>query len=345
MCFRPVLIALFFCFAACRHSSLPEQVGTKHARLFQVLSDSSLQLPDGSRFQPGIFNEKSRVICLSSVIAALFEELDLAHVVMGVDDVNYIASPGLCKRIEAGHLQSFATGGVLQTERIIIQKPDAVFYYTLNGSNEPAYRSMAEGGVQLIQVQNFLESDPLGRAEWLRFIGYLFNRRQTADSLFKRICDNYFALKSPLVRADAPGVFLNAPFAGQWNLPGGESYMARLISDAGAKYLWHDVPGTAAFSRSHEAVLTRAIHAEYWINCNDYMTRRELEEADARFTGFLAFRRGNVFAANKLKAASGANPFWEKGVVRPDMVLHDLRLIFSGDTATDDRLYFYRRLP
>jgi hypothetical protein len=66
---------------------------------------------------------------------------------------------------------------------------------------------------------------------------------------------------------------------------------------------------------------------------------------DKRFGNIRAFREGLVFAANKGSRRGGGLPFWEEGSVRPDKVLHDLRIVFTADSARYKDMHYYRALP
>lgn len=291
-------------------------------------------------------NPSSRIVCLSSVIVAYLEELGLSHTVIAVDDAKYISSVSLSSRIRSGELKSVKPGAQLDVETVLALRPHAVLYYEGGNGEDASMNLLRKRGVRLIPVNSYTESHPLGRAEWLRFMGRLFGKRQQADSLFDQLALAYHQQKEWANRTGEyrPTVFCNAPFGGVWDQPEGNNYMATLIADAGGTYLWAKSPGSGTLHLQPEAVLKQAISADVWLNCNDYTERRQLVADDQRLASFAAFRNGNVYAANGRKTGSAANPFWELGVVRPDLVLKDLVRIFH-DSSMSPPLYFYRKLP
>jgi len=328
--------------------------GTSYAQCFGITGDSLLRVRNNSQalnfayqYRQGMFNAASaRVVCLSSVISALFDELGLSDAVIGVDDTAFITSPKLRKRIAKGQVVSFAPGGKLRFEELIAKAPDAVFWYTMDESNKDLCIRLEKAGIPVVMVQSFAETHPLGRSEWLRFTGRLFGLGSRADSIFKSIEYNYLAMTGVSVqREDGPTVLVNAPYSGQWNLPAANSYLSILIRDAGGRFLWADHPGTGTFSLQLEAVFQRAMQARVWINCNDYRSRGELLAEDRRFGNIRAYKEGLVFAANKGSRRGGGLPFWEEGSVRPDKVLHDLRILFATDSARFHAMHYYRALP
>lgn len=331
-----------------RHAS---EIQPRYARLFSIGADSVLWVsPVGNANTPralirqGSLNNRSRVICLSGVLAALLDELNLANTVVGVDETAYISSPTLAKGIAEGKIRSVKRGGQLDVESVLSLKPDALFYYQGAGGEDPSFKILRGRGILLIPINNYMEEHPLGRAEWVRFAGRIFGVPNKADSLFAGIVDAYEQIRTRIGdRKDRPRVFCNAPFQGVWDQPRAGNYLATLIRDAGGEYLWADAPGSGTMSLQPEAVLLKAKYANVWINCNDYTEKHQLALEDPRLAQFLAFRNNRVYAPNARRQQGGANPYWEQGVVRPDLVLNDLQQIFS-DTAANGNLYFYRKL-
>jgi iron complex transport system substrate-binding protein len=118
--------------------------------------------------------------------------------------------------------------------------------------------------------------------------------------------------------------------------------MARLLGDAGGAYLWGGDTTAGGVPSSFEAVLVRARDADVWLHPSDWRSLAECLRQDARFEGFGAFRRGDVYNNDARLRPDGANDYWESGVARPDRVLADLVSIFHG---SEDSLHYYRRLP
>jgi len=328
--------------------------GTRFARCFGIEGDSLLSVRNNAQtpnfayqYRQGMLNaESARIVCLSSVISALFDELGLSNAVIGIDDTAFITSVKLRERIENGQVVSFAPGGKLRFEELVAAAPDAVFWYTMDQSNTDLCKRLEKAGIPVIMVQSFAETHPLGRSEWLRFTGRLFGLGSRADSLYHVIEKSYLGMAADSARRkEGPTVLVNAPYSGQWNLPASNSYLSILMRDAGGRYLWADHPGSGTFSLQLEAVFQRAVQARVWINCNDYHSRGELLAEDKRFGNIRAFREGLVFAANKGSRRGGGLPFWEEGSVRPDKVLHDLRIVFTADSARYKDMHYYRALP
>jgi iron complex transport system substrate-binding protein len=323
----------------------------RYAGFFRMGADSLLyvaSIQDSNKLTAsipqGILNKGARVVCLSSVIVAFLDELNLEQTIVAVDRIDYISSSSLRRRIMQDSVVSVKPGSVLDVERVLSIKPDAVFYYEGAGGEDVSFPLLRKNGIRLIPVNNYKEQHPLGRAEWIRYVARIYGMASLGDSLFEAVAGNYERIRTSASKSkQRPTVFCNAPFNGVWDQPQRNNYMAAMIRDAGGIYLWNDAEGSGTISLQPESVLLKAQDAEVWINCNDYMELSRLAGEDSRLAQFRAFRNGRVYAANAGKTQQGANPFWEQGVVRPDLILQDLRQIFNAPTDKDS-FYFYRKL-
>ena len=54
-------------------------------------------------------------------------------------------------------------------------------------------------------------------------------------------------------------------YQGVWYLPGGASYQAKIIEDAGGKYIWADDKSAGSLNLSYEEVLAKAHNADIWL--------------------------------------------------------------------------------
>jgi iron complex transport system substrate-binding protein len=120
--------------------------------------------------------------------------------------------------------------------------------------------------------------------------------------------------------------------------------VAALIHDAGGEFLWHDNTSREAFVVSLEQVVIRSAKADFWINCGTVNTIGELIATDSRFTSFKLVQKKAIFNNNLLVNSGGGNDYWERGVVRPDLILSDLVKIFHPECDSGKVLNFYKRI-
>jgi iron complex transport system substrate-binding protein len=131
---------------------------------------------------------------------------------------------------------------------------------------------------------------------------------------------------------------------GRWVLPGGESYMARFLEDAGADYVYAENEKSAALIMDTEAVYAEVVDAEYWLHQYGWDSLSDVVAHDPRLGRLEAFNEGHVLNNDARVNEGGGNDFYESGPYRPDLVLEDLVRIFHPEQLPDHRLYYYRYL-
>ena len=198
----------------------------------------------------------------------------------------------------------------------------------------------------LIQTREHLEAHPLGRAEWIRFMGLLLNKEALADSIFNAVADAYNARAASVLKSSSefsearPVVITGIPYSGIWYMPGGASYAAALFNDAGFDYPWSEQKEQAVLPLSFEKVFPEALSADMWIGASNHKTLQQLISTEKRFSAFRSVQAGQVWVYDKRSLPAGGNDYFESAGVRPDLLLEDLIRIRTGS----DSLYFFRRL-
>ena len=116
----------------------------------------------------------------------LMYELGCQQAIRGVCDLNYINIPDVRKRAaSAGNASSgnaSAQNSIVDCgssmapdiERIIALKPEAILVSPFENSG--GYGKLDKLRIPLIEAADYMESSPLGRAEWMKFYGMLFGK-------------------------------------------------------------------------------------------------------------------------------------------------------------------------
>lgn len=282
---------------------------------------------------------------LSSTYLPHLDVLGQAGSVVGVDNFKHVNTPSIRARIDAGNVREIGTTVNMNVERIVSLSPDILLSYTLDNAEAARRSVLTRAGVTIILGSSYLETTPLGRAEWLKFTSLFFNAERKAEAEFTRIRTAYEALVDLVKDSEKrPTVMSSAPFKGVWHVPGGYSYVATLLRDAGADYIWASDTHTGGIPVAVETVVSKAVSADFWINPSMWTSLKDGLRQDTRFTVFQAFRNGKVYNNNKRLNAQGGNDFWESGVINPHVVLKDLIHIFHQEKLPDYALYYFHQL-
>lgn len=281
-----------------------------------------------------------RVIPFSSVHAALMVDLGAGDAIVGIADLEYVKHPSLRQMCADGRATD--VGGSLNPnlECIIEAAPDALLCSPFENSG--GYGKAEEAGVPIIECADYMETSPLGRAEWMRFYGILLGKERQADSLFALVDSSYSALKALAAKAATrPKVLVDKLTGSVWYVPGGNSTIGTMLSDAGASYtLGGDVAGSLPLAL--ETVLDKAADSDVWLlryTSDHILTAAELRAEHSAYSRIRALDEHRCYACNV-----GQVPFFEQTPFRPDMLLADFIAILHPELPLADTLRYYHPL-
>lgn len=276
--------------------------------------------------------------------AHLFELISCQSVIKGFAGTSYLYSQSLRQAVTAGNIIELGAGNQPNVELLNQLKPDIIMMYA--GANDADKLSLLQRtGLKVLINADFMESTPLGRAEWLKVVGLLCNKSHEADSIFNYVEQQYHQLTLKVNQLQKkPTVFANVPYGNTWYMPGGNSFMANLLKDAGSDYPWQNEMQTGSLPLSLETAFARIQTADYWINPGSMESLDMIRKTDTRFGLLKAVQSGKVFNNNKRQLPGGGNDYWESGSARPDLVLADLIAIFHPEILPDHLFVYFQRL-
>lgn len=281
---------------------------------------------------------------LSSTYLGMIAMLDARNCVAGCTNANWVYDSVLYQKFKRGEIVNIGNDVQVTAEKVIATKPDAVMKYIYQGE-DPADKRIKEFGIPIVYNIEFMETSPLGRAEWIKLLGALVDKSFLANSVFDEIEQNYHALSALALKSrEKPSVLDGSSFKGTWYAAGGYSYVATLLKDANADYYWAADTTIGALPLSFELVLQKQGESDFWLNCNAESFNGILA-VESRCELFSAFQNKNVFHFNKRVNPEGGFDYYETGVIRPDLILHDLLIILHPELFTEEaETYYYKRL-
>lgn len=286
------------------------------------------------------------LVTMATTYLPFVVDLGLLDHLIGHDEFDYVTSPEVRARIEAGQMTEVGEGAGVSVETMIDLEPSLILTSGSGLAEYDAHPALIAAGLPVVLTGDWLETSPLGRAEWVKFVALFYNAEEKADEVFGEIVENYQALTTLAASAEErPTVFVDAPWQGTWYMAGGKSYTARLLADAGAEYLWADDESTGSMALDFETVLERAADADFWVNAGGYwFTKDDMLATDERFAEFAAVQNGHVWSNNLYLNDFGGNYYYEGGIAHPDWILADLIAIFHPELLPDHQFVFYRQL-
>ena len=308
----------------------------------------------------------------------LMYELGCQQAIRGVCDLNYINIPDVRKRAaSAGKASSEkASSGNASSgnasaqnsivdcgssmapdiERIIALKPEAILVSPFENSG--GYGKLDKLHIPIIEAADYMESSPLGRAEWMKFYGMLFGNASkaadgnaskavlsasceaTADSLFSQIEKEYLKLKAEAGKLPKGLSILTERKTGNvWYVPGGQSTIGILLKDANARYIFEDDQHSGSLPMSPEQILAKGSQVDVWafkyFGGAPLSQVQLLQEYDG-YKALAAFSRGNIYQVD-----TSTVPYFELTSFHPELLLREFIILAHGSRF--GKLRFYKK--
>ncbi len=314
--------------------------------LVYYLVPHNVQLPDTISESHVIRVPVTRMVCMSTTHTAMLRALNAEGIIVGVSGTGLVYDSLILGAVASGRIHDVGYEGNLDKELIVSLKPDLLMAYGVGASSAEYLRKLSEMGVKVMYNADYLEEHPLARCEWIKVFGLLTGREAKADSLFREVSAAYFSLADEVSAAvkDRPDVLLGAPWEDVWYISPANSYIGRLISDAGGKYLFDDLTEPNSVPYAVEAVFRRATEADLWLNPGTAESLNDIAVSDHRMTKLPVFESGGIWNNRNRMTSSGGNDYWEGAVVHPDLLLRDIVSILHPELLPDYTQIYFRRL-
>ena len=279
----------------------------------------------------------------------LLYELGCGQAIRGVCDLDYINIPDVKKRAASagnhGSSSAIADCGSSMApdiERIIALKPEAILVSPFENSG--GYGKLDKLHIPLIEVADYMETSPLGRAEWMKFYGMLFEKsdakdskteissskagifQSKADSLFAKIEKEYLNLKAAARKLPAGLSVLTERKTGSvWYVPGGQSTIGILLKDANTRYIFSDDQHSGSLAMSPEQILAKAKNIDVWAFKyfgDKPLSRSQLLQEYAGYKSLAAFGSSRIYQVD-----TSREPYFEITSFHPEVLLREFILL------------------
>jgi len=293
-----------------------------------------------------IFVPVDGIICMSTTYVGMITALGEGNTIKGLSGVGNVFSAGIKNKIQQGLIAEVGYESNLNQELIIKILPDLIMMYGIGSESAGHVNKLRELGINIIFNADYLESDPLGKAEWIKLFGALYCKEEMADSIFREEVRNYNQIRDYINdnNTKSPSVLLGLPFKDTWFISPGNSFISKFIRDAGGSYLWENTSSAVSMPYGLENVYIAALEADYWLNIGTVTRPEEISLVDKRLADLKCFRNRNLFNNNKRVTPEGGNDYWESGTLRPHLILKDIASILHPAMFPDHELYFYRKI-
>lgn len=320
--------------------------GADNVNMYYYLVRRGAELPPGIDSSSVIYVPVRKIVCMSTTHLAMISALDEDNSIVGMSGTAFIYSRKINLRAEERHIKEVGYEANLNKELILGIKPDITMIYGVGNESAGYVGKIEELGIKVIYNADYLETDPLGKAEWIKLFGALYCKEKIADSIFNAEVRTYNNIKAFIAEKSSgkPRVLLGLPFRDTWFISPGNSFISKLIDDAGGQYLWKDSESSVSMPLGLENVYLKALQADYWLNIGTVRTKAEIPAMDQRLSDLPCFIKGNLYNNNNRTTVAGGNDFWESGTIYPHLILKDIASILHPDLFPGNKLFYYRKI-
>ncbi len=330
-------------------SSILDLEFAKNYRVYTNSLDTILEVTDGKKTWKRVISKTSKdgglkiptlkVSCLSTSHLYYFSELDGLNNVKAVSFAESLQDEEVKLALKSGALLNLTNGASDYDAELILElEPDLFTTYPF-GDDE--FERLQRAGVPTLHFTEYLESHPLGRAEWIKLVGLLLDQEEKADAYFSEVKKQYMLtkLKALTNKTDRPVVINANGYANKWTAPSGNSLVAHFIKDAGGQYVFENDTSAGNLSLDFERVYELANSSDYWASVvfSDSVTLGTFCGEEDRLMDTKVMKSERIFYCNAQR-----RDYFGKGILQPHLILEDLYQIFYPDSSGYTPHYFER---
>ncbi len=292
--------------------------------------------------ETGIIYPIKTIASVSTTHLPFIKLLNEKKSIVGYAGQKFVIDPEFTKFFKKNNTVELGSDNELNHEKVIELSPTILMVYPFGTLN---FKKIEDAGIPVFYNTEYLELHPLGKAEWIKVFGLLYGEAKYIQSkeTYSEIEDRYLFIKS---MADTikirPEVFTGTIQSGTWYVPGGKSFQAVFLKDAGAKYVWEDDQQNNSLALSPEIVIDKCLDAHFWVlvaSCSPQFSLEELKNENDIYDDFSAFKNGNILFCN-----SNLSDYFGMGVAEPDKILSDLVYYFHPELMKNYTPQYFQKL-
>ncbi len=279
-----------------------------------------------------------RLVVMSSTHIAQLEAINGTSAVVGFmwGHRYKLYFPDVVKRIEEGKIVDLGPPSSPDYEKLVELHPDLVVIYVTKGT-EKVREKLKELGIPYVVDSEWLETNPLGRAEWVKFFGALLDKDKQANEYFNRIVENVKRVEEKVKGLKRPKVLWALVWRGKVYVPRGNSYVANEIRMAGGSYVFSSLNGTGSEIINMEDLLAKGQDADVFVYPSYFVkSLKDVKNVDPRLAEIKAFKERRVYNITP--------DYWQLGLLHADVVIKDLASIFHPGLFKNYKPRFFVRL-
>ncbi|MEJ6681199.1 MAG: ABC transporter substrate-binding protein [Flavobacteriales bacterium] len=310
-------------------------------------NDTIIQVTDGTQVWKSIVSKAADegsiqiplkdLSCLSTSHLYYFSEIGGLDKVKAVSFAESLQDEEVKAAVKNGSLLNLTSGSSDYDAELVLELQPSVFTTYPFGDDE--FERLQRAGIQTLHFTEYLEKNPLGRAEWVKLAGFLLGEEKKAEAYFSQIKESYMLIKLKALtkKSERPSVVNANGYANKWTAPSGNSLVAHFVKDAGGRYVFENDISSGNLNLDFERVYELANSSDYWacVIFSDSVTLETFVGEEQRLNDTKVIKAGSIFYCNAQE-----KDYFGKGILQPHLILEDLYQIFYPDSSIYEAHYF-----
>lgn len=333
-----------------------EKIPIKYAREFQLYeTDRYVKINVGKEGETSVGNYQflkeangsdtlslpiRNLTTISTTHLAFIDALNGLEYLSSIPHSDRVLAENIRKVISKKALHNIGQGNRLNFEVLADTKPDVIFTYPFDA---PSFNKIESLGILPLHIAEYMEDNPLGRAEWVKLFGVLLGEEELAERIFLQIEANYLQVQATLNQSEkSPTILFGSSWKGQWHAPSGKSFFAQFIQDAGGDYVFSSYQKRDNVLLDLEEVIKIGEDADQWgqiLFSENEVTKQEFTRGDSRYETLRPTKENQLFYCNTSDA-----DYFGKGILEPDVVVKDLAAIFHPNLFPNHTFTYFKPL-
>jgi iron complex transport system substrate-binding protein len=278
------------------------------------------------------------ITVLSATHVGMLSKIDAIKNIRGFGNAEYVHNYDLKKQIQSGYTKTFGEEQSVSPEAIIQSKSKLVIHSGF-GTQFTKEDELKKLGIFCIPNFEWKETNPLGKAEWIKFFGLLFQKETESNKYFSEVEKAYLKLKDDAKKyTSKPTVFAGNIFGDYWYTPAGNSFQAQFYKDASANYVYSNRKGVGSLAISLEQIIKDNSNTDIWLDPGN-SSIPDIIKSHETLVNLKAYKTKHIYDYSQ-----NINKYWELSASEPHHVLSDLIQIFHVNPLDSKLLYFYKKL-
>lgn len=314
-----------------------KKVSALHTYILVDKGSNKSHLPDGTIVNIPLSNSAVS----SGIYGSLIDELGAVNRIKAVCDIKYFTNKNILKAYNKGKVINLGNSMAPNIEVLINLNPDAILMSPFENSG--GYGQIETLNIPIIECADYMETSPLGRAEWMLFYGMLYGKTNEAKKLFTKIEKEYNGLKKfATTHTTHPKVICDVITGSTWYVPGGNSTTGKLIADAGGDYVFRNRHESGSLALAPETVFDKSQNADVWFIKYTQPTDKtynDLVKDSPLYSQIKAFKDKSIYGCNLSYV-----PFFNDLPFHPERNIKELIKMFEPNALPDYNLNYYKKL-